>query len=102
MIAEDVSIERADKVTLLTIYQRRMLDLFYLVRVSFQPNGHGVERQPEEKASRSCLHLRLSPIIIAYLRFMVAPLRRLYSWGIPSNEIVRLLQAFVRDFGGRF
>jgi len=100
MIAEDVSVERADKVTLLTIYQRRMLDLFYLVRVSFQPNGHGVERQPEEKASRSCLHLRLGPIVIAYLRFMVAPLRRLYSWGVPSNEIVRLLQAFVRDFGG--
>jgi len=65
MIAEDVSIERVYKVTLLTIYQRRMLDLFYLVRVSFQPNGHGVERQPEEKASRSCLHLRLGPLLPA-------------------------------------
>ena len=89
---------RVYKVTLLTIYQRRMLDLFYPVRVSFQPNGHGVERQPEEKASRSCLHLRLAH---SYLRFMVAPLRRLYCWGDPSNETVRLLQAFVRDFGGR-
>ena len=36
----------------------------------------------------------------SYLRFMVAPLRRLYCWGDPSNETVRLLQAFVRDFGG--
>jgi hypothetical protein len=30
---------------------------------------------------------------------MVAPLRRLYSWGIPSYEIVTLLRAFVRNYG---
>ena len=30
---------------------------------------------------------------------MVAPLRRLYSWGIPCYEIVTLLRAFVRNYG---
>jgi hypothetical protein len=38
-----------------------------------------------KKSSRASMQLQLTPLSVVYVQTMIAPLRRLYAWGVPTS-----------------
>ena len=52
------------------------------------------------RSSRRSSQLQLTPLSVLYVKTMIAPLRRLYSWGVPTSEALDCIEEAVRSARG--
>mmetsp|Transcript_22545 Transcript_22545/g.55809 ORF Transcript_22545/g.55809 Transcript_22545/m.55809 type:complete len:349 (+) Transcript_22545:345-1391(+) len=84
----------------LSLYCGRLLSLMELTRPAFQAHGR-LDAGHQEKSSRANTQLQLTPLAVLYVQTMVAPLRRLYAWGVPTSEALDCVAQAVKDSAGK-
>lgn len=90
----------------LTLYRSHLRAIVELTRPAFRRRSGGRDKNDSDvtrrrtRASESCrasAELQLTPLSVLYVQTMVAPLRRLYAWGVPTSEALDVIERAARD-----
>ena len=85
----------------LSLYRSRLRSLIELTRPAFQRrDGDAKDAMSTRKSSRTSEQLQLTPLSVLYVKTMIAPLRRLYSWGVPTSEALDCIEEAVNSGSG--
>lgn len=83
------------RIDVLELFYTRVYDLLTLARFTYFPVRRGFSSCQSWKSSTCRLHARLNHTSVLYLRSMIAPLRRLFSWGVPTSDALNFVQLAV-------
>ena len=80
------------RIDVLELFRTRFKDLFCLTRFAYYPATKRLSNSQNCRSSTPKLQARLNEMSVLYLRSMIEPLRRLFSWGVPTSDTLEFIQ----------
>lgn len=88
----------------LALYRSHLRNLAELTRPAFRsssnidPDNSLLQQYRKNRSSRVGTELQLTSLSVLFVQTMVAPVRRLYAWGVPTSEALDCIEEAVKGY----